>query len=557
MNPTTDRPVHSILKFIRRGLSLTLTGLGAVWVILSGIDGAKAPPPTLTPTATFYVSPTEASIYDFLPPQYAALITQPLTVKPFTTWSEYNGSRAWFSGTPKTLNTMPRVQFTDLYGGSVRINVPNSELFNANSIPDYVWSPDSSGNVSPIERIIWSPDAHYFVHEYHSTWQRNNRSRDHWYYSVFGVDGTSLQDFIALPLSADAFTRSRVQWSSDSKVIQFMRGGDERSDGPYILYDLTDRTVIRSIVSDPAKPTWISVPTLRDGKLNVALSDGKQSVNLITDADQAGDILWTPDGSHAAITWSRGKGTDRQAYLTWMNVPGRGDATNTYTIGLEQDMLDIHDVVWIADPDTSDRFRIAYIARQSAIGERLEVRDAASGDLIFAGESRLRIARLQYNARELDTPYRYWFRTTESIGTESYNDSGKHVHSAILPEPIEGLEIFSNPYRFIVWPEIFPSWDGRAFAVLSSPVIRPNRANYDRSLQVIAANGEYAKLVIPKSFPISPPCWSGGSDQVFSFTYDQTARQHVLHVLNVNTRTQVARFPLQLSVYSPDICITP
>lgn len=402
--------------------------------------------------------------------------------------------------------------------------------------PEYLWGLDST--VTPTRELTWSPDGNYVLFQYlgRQFIYAPNTYREvlSWHFLLADIANASLKEIAAFPQSPHPLSGSlqpRPLWSADSHTIVFAHqpyaqqfiahhaAGSSRvlpllqnGDGTTALvYEIpSTASSLEDKLSSVALSGW------NKGQTTITLTDTHLQTQavLIEGANDAGDPSWSPDGGQVAVVWATGSQTSRVVRLTWANADGTGKHT------LDDELWNVQDLRWLNDGQS-----LAYVSARLQ-GQALEIVNLKTGAHRQIGTAVAQIARLTQNPQT--GVLTYWWRTEQqttginTIGISSYMPDGTLIHQAQLSEPIDGLEIFRNPYVWSKNVEIFPSPDAKVYLVRYSPDRWPN---YPSSVQLIAADGSWSQVIykggpVTPNYPplITPALWSPDSQRIFFYT---------------------------------------
>lgn len=503
------------------GIGIAVAALGvSVWTYNSF---APTPPPAPTQVPFYPSTVPTRDIYTYFP--FLAQLSNAQRTRPFTTWSENGDARAYLDF-PPTGN--PTLTLADVNFNSQQFTLPfMPQWYGWEAQPEFVWSPNGDGSLTPTQRLLWSPDGKYVLLEYFSSKSTYGRLENTWYYSVFGFNGVQVYEFVTIPLSSEAFRMPRVVWLPNSSTLYFP--GD--ANRPSFFYDVMQRQFYTTMPdANFAYPTFKQ----ENGKITVALQRGDTATQLVKGADSIGEPYWSPDGSWVALTWGTGKGEPRTVQLTWMRNDGVGIQT------VNEQYQDIHDLQWIQSAYPSTAPRLAFVT-SSKSGQRLEVRNGQTGAIEFRGEEKSKLARLVY--RPTSGELRYWWRDkADNVGISSYSLSGVRVKDSQIPFKIYGLEVFRDPYHWVGEQEIFPSWDGETYAIRHYEFYAQNPNNV--SLGVIHADGAWSRLINFGASTITMPCWTDDNSRFYFYHRSADNFQWGMTQVDVSTLGDASEVPI-------------
>jgi hypothetical protein len=523
-----DEAGANVYGMLRWMLALQVIGIG-IAVATLGVSvwtyNSFAPTPPPAPTQVpFYPSivPTR-NIFTYFP--FLAQLPNTNLTRPYLTWTEYGEARAYVEFAP-TGN--PTLTLADRNFNTQHFSLPYLPNWHSWEVqPEFVWSPSGDGSLTPTQRLVWSPDGNYVLLEYFSSKSAYGRMENTWYYSVFGFNGVQVNDFVTIPLTTEAFQVPRVVWMSNSTTLFFPRDTNRHS----FFYDVMERQFYAAMPD-----ANFSYPSFKreNGKLKVALQRGDTTMPLIEGADNIGEPYWSPDGGWVALVWGTGKGEARTVQLTWMRNDGFGIQT------VSEQYQDIHDLQWIQSAYPSTAPRLAFVT-SSKSGQRLEVRNGATGAIEFRGEQKAKLARLVF--RPASAELRYWWRdAAENTGISAYNLTGARIKDSQIPFKIYGLEIFRDPYQWIGEQEIFPSWDGETYAIRHYEFYAQTPNSYHAA--VIHADGAWSRVINDGDGAITMPCWTGDNARFYFYHHSSDSFQLGLTQVDVSTLGDASEVPI-------------
>lgn len=403
--------------------------------------------------------------------------------------------------------------------------------------PEYIWFSDNTA--TPTRQITWSPDGNYILVQYielsngfsyngNGNWITGGLYYLTWHFLLVDIANASLKEIAAFPAPTNptnysevvrGYSRPRPLWSADSRLIVFIQKSYTQR---FLAHHLTGSQPVLSLMQDQdgfvplvyeipsaqsSNSHYLALPHFDNGQTTITLSDSRDLTNsttLIKGAVDAGDPRWSPDGGYVAVVWATNSSSRRNVRLTW----AKADGTENHT--WDNNLLDIRDLVWLNDGQS-----LAYIGVQ-ADGVDVETINLKTGVHGQIGSAIAQIERLTQNPQ--NSMLSFWWRTKQdatdigTTGISSYTPDGKLIHSAQLSYPINGIEIFRNPYDWTRNAEIFQSPDGKVYAVRHNSI--------PQGVELIAADGSWSRVIYTGNpvgqygEEISKPFWSPDSQRV-------------------------------------------
>lgn len=199
------------------------------------------------------------------------------------------------------------------------------------SIPTihFAWSPNTS-TLAYVWMAASNPQAYVSLYTPGQGRQQQASEQDyhHTAMHVFGTDGTAKTLLLRRVFDPRGWLVSdQIFWQADSRALLWYEETWEASEAPYrfMEFALDTQVVIEHAADLPNRPSYspdhqhIALTTHHDTGRKIKLLNTFDWTNaaLIEDADDAGDVTWSPDGRYAAVVWAQGEGGGREVYLTW------------------------------------------------------------------------------------------------------------------------------------------------------------------------------------------------------------------------------------------------
>jgi hypothetical protein len=364
------------------------------------------------------------------------------------------------------------------------------------------WDVQSAYHDSAVEHsLLWSPDSQhlmiFYIESFTAALFRGLK--------VVQADGEEV-----LNLSRNISDKNGnllnlpIDWSQDSDAVLMW---ELQEDAHYRLqsYPLTGdepETLLADVLRLPYDAPVGERTALYDRQneiYSITLMDtnGENSVPFITDATDAGDPDWSPDGQLVAAVWATGDEAERQVRLSWVNAAGenRHDITGDY--------LDIRNLVW--SPETQ---HLVYIGVTLELEYRVELADLNTGEHQVLRDGLSGVEYIQYDAAQGLFTF-MWYTHDGAFGYAGYDTEGQLAFA------------YLESHRF----RQFPSPDGQTVAIKG---VTPT----GETLLLATDNGETQYILGSHLDGLGDPVWSPDSQMVM-FTQWIEPGQTTVHVYTV------------------------
>ncbi len=386
----------------------------------------------------------------------------------------------------------------------------------------YRASPDGFSQRTPFHplsitnvRHWWSPDRRYVALSYTTNTPRGELTL------------LRLEDNAVIPLANwEGYTPPhQLEWTADSQSLMWIKE-NPFADGTrynFFRHDLRTgetRLIEEGINEEPmlapgTDPKRYAITHTQQGKQLVQILnlDGTNRVHVVMDADDAGNPYWSDDGARVAVVWARGKGTERQVWITAATRDGA--EIRTWQGGF----WDARNLLWL------DGDHLAYVtwggeAQYEALFgvEVMNVRTMERA-ILTSHMAEITLFASASNRRQIA----FWWRDLDNrLGIDVFTVSGERIgHYWVTPEEqtsISGIVVFAGNYRAVMpgAPQIFPAPQGPTAALKLGPY-------QHESLHLATADGSWNQSLREGLYGLGDPLWSPDGEMVtFTQALDKT-----------------------------------